>query len=79
MRTISLEAAPNLLELAFQAKCGEEIILTQADTPIARIVPMPETLQPRQPGTAKGIILHIAEDFDETPEGFDIVSSERPV
>ena len=29
------------------------------------------TRKPRIPGSAKGIILHIAEDFDAIPEGFE--------
>ena len=72
MRTITIEAAAlQLFQLAQEAESGEEIILTQADTPVARLVALFEKPQPRIPGTAKGIILHIADDFDETPEGFE--------
>ncbi len=72
MRTIAIETATDqLLQLAHEAKGGEEIILTESDLPIARLVPLEAPLLPRRPGSAKGIILHIADDFDETPEGFE--------
>jgi antitoxin (DNA-binding transcriptional repressor) of toxin-antitoxin stability system len=72
MHQISLEeAATQLLQLVKEANGGEEIVLTQDDQPVARIVPLPRARAPRKPGSAKGLILHIAEDFDATPEGFE--------
>jgi len=72
MQTIAIEdAARRLTELVQQVEQGEEIILTQADTPVAKIIAMPSKRRPRRPGSAQGIILHIADDFDATPEGFE--------
>lgn len=72
MSTISVEEASlRLMELVRQAGEGEEIILTEADMPVAKLVPMPKPREPRKPGSAKGIILHIADDFDAIPEGFE--------
>ena len=71
MKMITIDAAAlQLLDYARLAENGEEIILTQAGAPIARIVPISRATLPRRPGSAKGIILHIAEDFDEIPDGF---------
>ncbi len=72
MQTIAIEeAARRLGELAQQAAQGEEIILTQANAPIAKIVAVPKARRPRRPGSAQGIILNIAADFDAIPEGFE--------
>ncbi len=72
MQTITIEeAARRLTELVQKAEQGEEIILTQADAPVAKIVGMPKVRRPRRPGSAQGIIVHIADDFDATPEGFE--------
>ncbi len=71
MKTITIDAAAlQLLDYARLAENGEEIVLTQAGAPIARLVPISGIAPLRRPGSAKGIILHIEDDFDEIPEGF---------
>jgi prevent-host-death family protein len=72
MQTVTIEdAARRLPELVQEAEQGEEIILTQADAPVAKIVSLSKARRPRRPGSAQGLILHIADDFDATPEGFE--------
>ena len=72
MRTIAIEdAAHRLSELVLEAEQGEEVILTQADAPVAKIVSLSKARRPRRPGSAQGLILHIADDFDATPAGFE--------
>ena len=73
MHQISLEdAAGRLSQLVAEAGNGEEVVLTQNNQPVARLVPVaPAVSRPRrEPGSARGIILHIADGFDATPEDF---------
>ncbi|ARV61283.1 antitoxin [Nostocales cyanobacterium HT-58-2] len=58
------ELPPDLAELLRRVLSGEEVIISQAGTPIARIVPIAEESLPRIPGLDKGKVI-IAPDFDE--------------
>lgn len=66
-------AAHRLAELVEEAeRCGE-VILTRDGEAVARIVPLQPLrplVAPRRPGSARGLI-HMADDFDATPEDFD--------
>lgn len=53
----------DLAELLKQVLLGEEVIISQAGTPIARIVPIDEKSLPRVPGLDFGKVT-IAADFD---------------
>lgn len=53
----------DLAELLKQVLLGEEVIISQAGTPIARIVPIDERSLPRIPGLDRGKVT-IASDFD---------------
>ena len=44
-------------------------MLTSEGEALARIVAVHPARAPRKPGSARGLI-HMAEDFDETPEDF---------
>jgi len=50
---------------------GEEIIITDHDKPVAKVIPY-KNGSDRRPlfGSAKDLITYIADDFDETPEEF---------
>ena len=67
MQEVSLEeAVTRLPQLIAEVNEGEDIVLTQNSQPVARLVAVtPSPSRPRrEAGTAKGLILYIAEDFD---------------
>jgi len=73
MQTMPLaQADGHLAELIEKLPPGAEIVLTRDDQPVAtlRAAPSPPR-KPRQFGTLRGTILHIAPDFDAIPEGFE--------
>lgn len=71
MMTISIEdAATQLKRIIDDAAPGEEIVLTENDHPIARLIPVQRRRKQRVLGTAKGEILFMAEDFDAPLEDF---------
>lgn len=57
------EGQAEFAELLRRVRLGEEIIISQAGTPIARIVPIAEQKLPRIPGLDRGKVT-IASDFD---------------
>ena len=65
MKVVNLHAAKtHLSRLIEQAAAGEEIVISKAGKPVARLVPFEPRREPRQPGLMKGQIW-IADDFDE--------------
>ena len=64
------EAQTHLVELVSLVTAGTEIVLTEGNTPLARIVPVAEATTPRVAGLHAGAI-QTSEDFDEPlPEEF---------
>jgi antitoxin (DNA-binding transcriptional repressor) of toxin-antitoxin stability system len=72
MNTITLqEAQTRLSELIHRLTPGEEVIITEDDQPVARLtLATPTERKPRQLGTLKGTVLHMAPDFDEPIDDF---------
>lgn len=65
------EAQTRLKELIAKLAPGEEIILTENQRPVAKIVGERAAHSPRPaPGLGKGSILFMAPDFDEPMEEF---------
>jgi len=64
------EAAIRLPQLIQEAKDGEDVVITQDNQPVARLVPLTSSHVKRQRGSAKGLILSIAEDFEAPLEDF---------
>ncbi|HEV3114133.1 MAG TPA: type II toxin-antitoxin system Phd/YefM family antitoxin [Candidatus Binataceae bacterium] len=62
------EAKSNLSRLIELAVAGEEVIISKAGKPVARLVPYSVKKKPRRLGILKGQI-RIAPDFDELPPG----------
>jgi prevent-host-death family protein len=59
-----------LSELIEEAMAGNEVLITQEERPLVRLVPAPEIPRKRRTfGSAKGLI-KIADDFDEPLEDF---------
>jgi prevent-host-death family protein len=58
------EAKTSLSHLVDRAARGEEIILSRAGKPLAKLVPYQQNPKPRQPGGWEGQV-RISEDFDD--------------
>jgi len=58
------EAKTSLSRLVDRAAGGEEIILSKAGKPLAKLVPFQRSPVPRQPGGWEGLV-RIADDFDD--------------
>lgn len=73
MTAVSIqEAKAKLSELIRKLKPGDEVIITEKNVPVARLVPAvrPPERQPRRPGTLRGTVLYMAPDFDAPLEDF---------
>jgi prevent-host-death family protein len=57
------EAKSNLSNLIDQAIAGEEVVISKAGTPVAKLVPFEKPTQNRKPGSAKGKLI-ISDNFD---------------
>ena len=65
------EAQAGLSELIHQLSPGQELVITENDEPVAKLVRIgPRTREPRQAGSAKGSIHWMAPDFDAPLEEF---------
>lgn len=58
-----------LSELVDEATRSGELVLTRGGEAVAKIVPLRRMPARRTPGSARGQI-HMADDFDATPEDF---------
>ena len=61
------EAKAELSSLIQQVLKGDEVILSKAGKPVAKLVPYQGASKPRQPGSLAGQIW-IAPDFDTLPD-----------
>jgi prevent-host-death family protein len=69
-KPIDLEQARvRLKDLVDRANRGEEIILADQGSPVARLTPMARRVAARRFGSAKGLI-HMREDFDAALDDF---------
>ncbi|ETX02904.1 type II toxin-antitoxin system Phd/YefM family antitoxin [Candidatus Entotheonella palauensis] len=64
MGTVPLEEAQaKLAEIIEKLTPGEELIITQNDQPVAKLIAQPRSMRkPRQPGSAKDKLLIISDD-----------------
>jgi prevent-host-death family protein len=61
------EAKTHLSRLLALVEAGEEIVLSRAGAPIAKIIPFRPPRPPRVPGLWQGrVVIH--DDFDELPD-----------
>jgi antitoxin (DNA-binding transcriptional repressor) of toxin-antitoxin stability system len=65
------EAQATLKELIAKLAVGDEVVITENERPVAKLVATPDTQpKPRRPGTLKGTVLYMAPDFDAPLEEF---------
>lgn len=64
------EAGAQLPRLIRDANSGEEIIITDGSEPVAKLVPLHRKQAHPKRGSAKGLILHMSDDFDEPRPDF---------
>jgi len=60
------EAKTHLSRLLEQVEAGEEVVISRAGRPVARLVAYRVPAKPRRPGGWRGRV-RIAADFDELP------------
>jgi len=73
MSTVSIQQAQSELSSLIHKLCpGDEVIITENDQPVARLIPAadPPQKKPRQPGTLRGSVLYMAPDFDAPLDDF---------
>lgn len=73
MTTVSIqEAEARLSDLIHKLKPGDEVIITENNRPIARLIPTAGGIpqKSRQPGTLRGSVRYMAPDFDAPLEDF---------
>jgi antitoxin (DNA-binding transcriptional repressor) of toxin-antitoxin stability system len=73
MTTVSIqEAQANLSELIHRLAPEGEVVITEGDQAVARLLPATGKPQrpPRRPGTLRGTVLYMAPDFDAPLEDF---------
>jgi antitoxin (DNA-binding transcriptional repressor) of toxin-antitoxin stability system len=57
------QAKSRFSELVDKALLGEEVVIARDNKPLLKLVPVGASAR-RQPGSAKGEVLYVAEDFD---------------
>jgi prevent-host-death family protein len=65
------EATTRLPELIREASDGGEVVLTQNNHPVAKLIAVSSERPRARRGSAKRKVLHMAEDFDAIPAGFE--------
>jgi prevent-host-death family protein len=72
MTTISIEEAQaKLPDLIHRLHSGDEVVITENNQPVARLVhAAAESQQPRQPGALRGSVVYMAPDFDAPLKDF---------
>ena len=56
-----------LIQLALE---GEEVVIARDNKPLVRLEVLPEVRHKRRFGGAKGLLIHMQEDFDEPIDDF---------
>jgi len=65
MKAVNIhEAKTSLSALIAAAEAGEEVIISRANKPVVRLVPVQAKPARRVSGLHKGNVLHLSEDFD---------------
>jgi len=63
------EAKSQLSSLLARVEAGEEVVISRANKPIARLVPYAQPKPPRRLGEGRGLV-EISPDFEQLPDEF---------
>ena len=64
------EAKARLSEIIQKALMGEEVVIARGDKLLVKLVPVRQGESRRKPGSGKGQLLEMADDFDASLEDF---------
>jgi len=64
------EAKTHLSRLIREVQTGEEVIIARGNKPVAKLVPLDAGKPKRRLGGLKGMVVAIADDFDEPLQDF---------
>jgi len=64
------DAKAHLSEIIQRVLLGEEVIIAKDHKPLVKIVPLEVTPEQRKPGSGKGQLVFMAEDFDAPLDDF---------
>lgn len=64
------DAEARLSELIRKLKPGDEVLITEDDRPVARLIPAAPARAERRLGTLKGTVAYMAPDFDAPLDEF---------
>jgi len=64
------DAGARLSELIRELKPGDEVLITENDRPVARLIPTAPAPAERRLGTLKGTVVYMAPDFDAPLDDF---------
>ena len=64
------EAKTQLSKLIQAALNGKQVIIARGNKPVVRLEVLPEARGKRKIGNAKGLVLKMADDFDESIDDF---------
>ncbi len=71
MSTISVqEAQARLSDLIHELKLGDEVVITENNQPVARLIPATAALTQRTLGSLRGTVTYMAPDFDAPLDDF---------
>ena len=71
MRQVNIhEAKTQLSKLIQAALSGKEVIIAKGNKPVVRLEVLPEARSTRKIGNAKGLVLAMADDFDDPLDDF---------
>jgi prevent-host-death family protein len=71
MTSVTLEEAQSRLpQLIHDLAAGDEVVITENEKPVARLVSAATERKERQLGTMKGTVLYMAPDFDAPLDDF---------
>ena len=72
MTQIAIEnLTAQVAKLVRDVRGGEEVLFTENNRPVARLVSVAGVRRMRKAGSAKYLPHFMADDFDATPEGFE--------